>query len=179
MDKAAFLDRDGVLNIDKGYVHKWESFQLIAGTLEALKIIKTLNFKILIITNQSGIARGFYTESDYKLLTETFIKYLNSKSINIDGIYHCPHHPLFSKGKHADCNCRKPKPGLFIKAAKENNINLSDSIAIGDKYTDLIAAKEAGIKKRYLIKNNHVNYRKDKLFLASFDNLFECVKSLR
>ena len=85
---------------------------------------------------------------------------------------------MFSKGKHVDCNCRKPKPGLFIKAAKENNINLSESIAIGDKYTDLIAAKAAGIKKRYLIKNNHLNDRNDKLFLASFDNLLSCAKSL-
>ena len=179
MNKAIFLDRDGVLNIDKGYVYKWESFQLIEGTIEALKRIQILNFKIIIITNQSGIARGYYTESDYKSLTKTFINYLNLKNIYIDGIYHCPHHPFFSKGENSHCNCRKPKPGLFLKAAKENNINISESIAIGDKHTDLIAAKEAGIKKRYLIKkNNNQNDRKDKLFLASFDNLLECVKSL-
>ena len=178
MNRAIFLDRDGVINIDKGYVYKWENFEFIKGTIKALKKIQSLQYKIIVVTNQSGIARGFYTESEFQVLNKTFLNYLDSKNIVVNGIYHCPHHPLFSKGEFSDCYCRKPKPGLFLKAAKENKIVLSESIAIGDKDSDLIAAKKAGIKKRFLIKNNQYKSYSNDLYKSSYKNLLECVESL-
>ena len=180
MKKAIFLDRDGVINVDKGYVYKWEEFQLTKGCIEALKRIQILNYKIIIVTNQSGIARGYYSEKDYQILNSHFLDYMISQKIDITAIYHCPHHPLFSKGKNAICNCRKPKPGMFFKAAEENNILLSESIAIGDKFSDLVAAKAAGINKRYLItQNNHLISRIPKdLSNGIFNSFYECIKSI-
>ena len=155
--RAAFLDRDGVINIDYGYVHKWEDFHFCEGAIEGMKILLSLDFEIIIITNQSGIARGIFSEKQYFELTNKYLSELKQKGIHVQSVYHCPHHPYFSKKPFNNCDCRKPNPGLFKKALSNFNYSLEKSIAIGDNERDLIAAKRAGIKNKYLITSDNEN----------------------
>ena len=179
-NKAAFLDRDGVINKDYGYVHKWENFDFCEGVTEGLKNLIELKFKLIIITNQSGIDQGIFTEEDFASLTNLMLKKLRNQGIKITDIFHCPHHPLFSLNKFSECECRKPKPGLFLKAASIYNISLNHSIAVGDKERDLKAAKSAGIPERYLIKTNALG-DKEKVYSQtnSFESLLDCSRFLK
>ena len=176
--KAAFLDRDGVINIDYGYVHKLEDFIFCEGIFEGLKALIDLNFILIIITNQSGIARGLFTEEEYQRITNFMLSKFKEKNVKITKIYHCPHHPLYSEKKFFDCKCRKPKAGLFFQAAKEYNIEMDKSIAIGDSERDLIAARTAGIKKRYLITQTNLEQNK-KLATSSHRSVLECVNFIK
>ena len=146
--KVAFLDRDGVINRDEGYTHKIEQFEFIEGTIESLKRLLNASYSIVIITNQSGIGRGLYAESEYEQLTHWYKQELRVKGIKITDIFHCPHHP------DDNCECRKPLPGLFQQAAKLYDIDFSSSIMIGDKISDIQAADAVGIPNRYLIPSN-------------------------
>ena len=150
--KTIFLDRDGVINEDKLYVGHWSEFEFIETSVIALKILCNAGFQLFIITNQSGIARGFYTEMDYYKLTDKMRSYLLKQKIRFRYIYHCPHLedgavPEFSK----ICDCRKPKPGMILQAVKDFSVDLNKSILIGDNETDILTAKNAGIKVSYLI----------------------------
>ena len=147
-----FLDRDGVINEDYGYVNKWENFVFIAGSLEALQILSKNNFRIIIVTNQAGIARGYYTENDFKKLTNTFNNFCNKKGIRIHDTFYCPHHVdgVVKKYRKA-CNFRKPNSGMFLKAIKKYKINVRNAIMVGDKMTDIIASFNAGIKHNFLL----------------------------
>ncbi len=147
--KALFLDRDGVINIDKGYVSKQKDFEFTPEIFKILKEYTEKGFLIFIITNQSGIARGMFTTDEFNKLTKWMVNKLDKKGIPIKKVYFCPHHPDFS-GK---CNCRKPEPGLILQAIKEFDINPEFSILIGDKETDLIAGKRAGIGKNLYIND--------------------------
>ena len=162
MNRAIFLDRDGVINQDLGYVYKKEEFLLIAGVLDALKTFKSLGYLCVIVTNQAGIARGLYSEKNYLQLTNYMLKIFNENNIKIDGVYHCPHHPDFT-GK---CICRKPNPGMILSAAEKLNISLSQSYLLGDKNSDVAAGKNAGIINSYKIG-------KATKGLMYFDNLLE------
>jgi D-glycero-D-manno-heptose 1,7-bisphosphate phosphatase len=148
-NKALFLDRDGVINIDKGYVHKIEDFEFIEGIFDLCKSYQDKGYLIIVITNQAGIARGYYTEEDFLKLSEWMKKEFAKRNVIITDIFYCPHHPDFT----GECECRKPKPGMILKAAKKYNIDLSESILIGDKITDIEAGKRAGIRFNYLIDN--------------------------
>ena len=171
--KAIFLDRDGVINEDYGYVHSWDNFKFCDGAINALKILNSLDFKLIIITNQSGISRGIFSDEDYKFLTSKYLSILKKNNIVIDGVYYCPHHPLFSPKPFNKCRCRKPEPGLFQRAAVEHKISLKDSIALGDKYTDLKAAFSCGIKRRFLIGSTLNNKFEDKsIVTGSFKSLY-------
>ena len=176
--RAAFLDRDGVINIDYGYVHKWEDFHFCEGAIEGMKNLLSLDFKIIIITNQSGIARGIFSEKQYYELTKRYLFQLQKKGIEITSVYHCPHHPSYSEKPFDNCNCRKPKPGLFKKAINSFNFSLDKSIAIGDKERDLIAAKRAGIKNKFLISSdNDINLKDQNI--SAHQSLLECSIYLR
>ena len=177
-NKAAFLDRDGVINIDYGYVHLWENFIFHDGVISGLKNLIDLGFKIIIITNQSGIARGIFTEEQYEELTSSMLDFLKKSGIKITAIYHCPHHPDFSKNSNSKCNCRKPNPGLFLKAQKKFNISMKDSLAIGDNERDLVAAKLAGIEKMYFI-GNISNKTINNDAIKSFKSLFDCSEFIK
>ena len=153
--KTIFLDRDGVINKDFGYVNKWKDFELLNGSLEALKILTKQNFNIIIVTNQAGIAKGFYTENDFKILTQKFESFCSINDIKILHTFYCPHHKdgiikKFTK----NCKNRKPNSGMFFSAAKLYNIDLTKAIMVGDKYTDIAASRSAGIKINYLVKSN-------------------------
>ena len=151
---AAFLDRDGVINIDPGYVYQEKNFHFIPGVFTACRKFIQLGYKIIIITNQSGIARGFYTEDDFNRLTQWMISRFNAQQVEITDVYYCPHHAIHGKDLYKlDCDCRKPNPGMIKQAEQEHQINLSQSILIGDKLSDIKAGKAAGIGKNYLVKS--------------------------
>ena len=140
MNKAVFLDRDGTINIDHGYVHEIEKFQFIPGAKDALKILQEHKFKLIIITSQSGIGRGYYKEEDYHALMKYMFEELKKQGIKIEAAYFCPHAP------DAGCKCRKPQPTLINKAAEDFNIDLKESYVVGDKTADVKIGELAGCK---------------------------------
>ena len=145
MHKAIFLDRDGVINIDHGYVHKIENFEFVPGIFEALRHFRDLGYKLIIVTNQSGIGRGYYSEEDFWKLSNWMQERLMAEGIEITEIFHCPHHP------DSGCGCRKPEPGMILEAIKKYDIDPERSWMIGDKPSDLEAAQRAGVKNGILI----------------------------
>ncbi len=141
--KALFLDRDGVINVDKKYVYKIEDFEFCEGIFELCEWFAKKGFLIFIITNQSGIARGYYTQKDFEILSAFVLDAFAKRGIGISKIYHCPH--------LEGCECRKPKPGMLLKAKDEFNINMQTSFFIGDNLSDMQAGLRAGIKNLTLI----------------------------
>ena len=158
MGKAAvFLDRDGVINVEKDYVYTIDEFEFIEDSIEALKILQDKGYALVVVTNQSGIARGYYTEEDFLKLTEWMDWCLIDRGVTLDGIYYCPHHPEKGIGNYkVECNCSKPKAGLIFDAVKQLNIDLSRSVMVGDKLSDIECGKNAGIKRNYLVRSGHV-----------------------
>lgn len=147
MERAIFLDRDGTINIDNNYIYKISDFKFIEGAIEALKMFQNNKYKLIIITNQSGIAKGFFKEKDLEILNIWLKNELKQNGVIIDAIYYCPHNA------NDNCNCRKPKIGLFEKAIKEFNIDISKSYAIGDKLRDCTICFTTDCKG-FLIGNN-------------------------
>lgn len=141
---AIFLDRDGTLNIDKGYVHRIEDWEWIPGAIDAIVAFKKAGFLVIIITNQAGIARGYYGEADITNLHTRVNGELKEHGVLIDAFYHCPHHPEF--GAVRECECRKPMPGMIDKARQDFDIDLGHSWLIGDKVSDIQAGLAAGVK---------------------------------
>ena len=146
MMKVAFLDRDGVINNDLAYVHKIDDFSFTEGCIEALTLLQQKGFALIIVTNQSGIGRGYYTEHDYQQLTQWYVEALSRQGVNITQVFHCPHAP------EEQCDCRKPKTGMFLQAASQYTIDFSASIMVGDKLSDIQAANSAGIQHTYLLE---------------------------
>ena len=133
--KTIFLDRDGVINEDSGYVHTWKMFEFLPGVIDALEIFLNLNFEIIVVTNQSGIARGMYTEKDVQALHFELDLFLKRQGLFIRDFYYCPHHPHGTETDYSIfCNCRKPRPGMLHKAVSEHSCDLSSSIMVGDKW---------------------------------------------
>ena len=136
-NKAVFLDRDGTINVDKHFLFKIEEFEFLSGAVEGLKLLQASGFLLIIITNQSGIARGYFTEELYLKLNEYMLDELKKSGVNITKVYYCPHLPEAEIPKYKKvCNCRKPETGLFEQAVKDFDIDLSKSFAIGDKPRD-------------------------------------------
>jgi len=144
-NKFVLLDRDGVINVEKSYLHKIEDFEYEKNVVEGLLKLRDLGYKFAIITNQAGIARGYYTEEDYLKLQNFIEDDLMKKGIKIEKSYFCPHHPNVSGKYGIECNCRKPNTGNFELAIKEFDIEVKNSFMIGDKITDLIPAEKLGI----------------------------------
>ena len=154
--KAVFLDRDGVINLDRAYVHRWDDFEFVPGAVEAMRRLKQAGYALVVVTNQSGLARGYYTEEQYQELTLAMKQALAEAGAAVDEVYHCPHHPRGSvAGLDIDCDCRKPAPGMILRAAKELNLSLADSILIGDKPSDIEAARAAGVGKAYSVQSDN------------------------
>ena len=155
-NKCLFLDRDGVINYDFGYVHLEKDFIFRKEIFIICKFAIKKKYKIIIITNQAGIGRGIYTENQYLNITKFMLNKFRKKDILINDIYHCPFHPSEGEGIFLkDSFDRKPNPGMFLKAAKDHNINLFDSIMIGDNISDKIAAESSGVKFYIDAKDNN------------------------
>ena len=144
-NKFVLLDRDGVINIEKSYLHKIEDFEYEKNVVEGLLRLRDLGYRFAIITNQAGIARGYYTEEDYLKLQSFIEEDLFKKGIKIEKSYFCPHHPNVTGKYGIECDCRKPNTGNFELAIKEFDIDVKNSFMIGDKITDLIPAEKLGI----------------------------------
>lgn len=151
MNKALFLDRDGVINVEKNYVYKIEDFEFIDGIFKLAKKYQDEGYLIIVITNQAGIGRGYYTEEDFCRLTDWMAKEFENNGVHIAKVYYCPHHPKYGIGDYRkDCICRKPKPGMIFKAQEEFNIDLGQSVLIGDKESDIEAGRRAGVGSNIL-----------------------------
>lgn len=158
----AFVDRDGVINHDSGYTYKVEDFKFLPGSLKGLKEISDRGYSIIIITNQAGIAKGHFTLDQYLKFSRHLESLLKINNINFLKTYFCPHHKnaIVTKYKK-DCFNRKPNPGMIYKAKKEFNIDLSKSILIGDKLTDVHAGLSAKINKIFLVTSDSKQDNKD------------------
>jgi len=151
MAVAAFLDRDGVINVDHGYVSRWEDFDFLPGVPEALLSLQKAGYQLIVISNQSGIGRGFYSERDLEELNLRIAHHLYEQlAIEMTGFYHCPHHPTDALGDYLmQCECRKPAPGMILRAEKDHNIDLAGSLLVGDKRSDIEAGKAAGVGRLF------------------------------
>lgn len=147
MRAAAFLDRDGVLNVDHGYVYRPEEFIWVEGAREAVALLREAGLLTVLVTNQSGIARGYYDEAALQRLLQHMQSELAEVGAQLDGAYFCPHLPEAKLAQYRiECDCRKPKPGMLLRAARELEIELGASLMIGDKPSDLEAAAAAGVR---------------------------------
>ena len=147
--KAIFLDRDGVVNKEVNYLFKKEDFEFIDGIFDACIYFQNLGYIIIIVTNQSGIARKYYSENDYQTVTKWMLRQFEDNGIEILNVFHCPH------GPDSTCDCRKPKPGMFLTAKDKHNVDMEKSWLIGDKEVDVIAANAVGIENTILVRSGH------------------------
>jgi D-glycero-D-manno-heptose 1,7-bisphosphate phosphatase len=145
---ALFLDRDGVVNVEKHYLFRIEDFEFMEGVLEICADHKARGFKLVVVTNQAGVARGFYGLDDVERLHEWMRGRFRERGVPLDGVYFCPHHPSVSGG----CECRKPRPGMLLRASRELGIDLPNSVLLGDKESDLEAGRRAGVRRLGLVR---------------------------
>lgn len=170
---AAFLDRDGVLNADLGYVHRPEDFTLLPGVPEALRLLGR-EHALVVVTNQSGIARGYYGEAAFRSLSAHLHKLLAAEGVALAGIYHCPHHPDGSVARYAvACECRKPAPGLILRAARELDLDLPASLLAGDRPGDIAAGRAAGVGRCFLIGDGPCSGAD-----AAYPSLLDCARGV-
>ena len=152
--KSLFLDRDGVINLDNSYVCTQEDFCFIDGIIETLMYFQGKGYLLIIITNQSGIGRGYYTETEFNELTEWMIQQFADFGVHITKVYFSPYHPKHGLGKYKkDSLCRKPNPGMILAAQQEFDIDLEQSMLIGDRESDIEAGINAGIKTNILLRS--------------------------
>ncbi len=154
--KALFVDRDGVINKEKDYVWKAEDFEFLEGVFEALREAVEKGYKIVVITNQAGIARGYYSEEDFQRLTEWMVHKLRDQGVPVAGVYYDPTHPEHGIGKYRKESLRrKPNPGMIFEAAREHHFDLQASALVGDKLSDIEAGRRAGVGRLFLVRTGH------------------------
>ena len=172
--KALFLDRDGVINLDKGYVFKKKDFIFLDGILELIKYAKSLDYLVVIITNQSGIGRGLYSEDDFHKLSTWMKKEIEIHGGVVNAIYFCPSHPIHGIGSYKmESIDRKPNPGMLIKACMDFDIDLQESIFIGDKLSDMQAGISAKVGKNILFSMDENIKNPNFLKVTSFDEIYK------
>ncbi len=144
--KAVFLDRDGTINVEKDYLYRPDEFAFIPGAVEAIRLLNRAGYLVVVVTNQSGVARGYYDEAAVKRLHEHIEQLLGVAGAHVDAWYHCPHHPDGREPYNRDCDCRKPLPGMLHQAAVDLAIDLAASWMVGDKAIDIEAGQAAGCR---------------------------------
>ena len=180
MLKAAFIDRDGVINKDKHYLYKISEFEFTDHCIDALRNIIDAGYRIIIVTNQSGIGRGYYSEADYHQLTNWYLNELKMQQIEITAVFFCPHHPHAPLVRYRkQCDCRKPRPGMILDAARQYNVDLSKSVMIGDKITDIQAGQAAGVKNTILVGNEECLLDTSLQETPRYDSLYQWSLTLR
>lgn len=146
MPRALFLDKDGVINVDHGYVCSAERTDFIEGIFELCRAATRRGYRIVVVTNQAGIARGYYTEADFLAYMDWLREEFRRRDARIDAVYFCPHHPVHGQGAYLrDCECRKPRPGMILMAARELGLDLAHSVLLGDTASDIAAGQAAGV----------------------------------
>jgi D-glycero-D-manno-heptose 1,7-bisphosphate phosphatase len=178
--RAVFVDRDGVINVESGFLHRIEQFEFLPGSIAGLARLQAAGYLLVVITNQSGIARGLYAEEDYRRLTAYMQQRLSAAGVHLDAIEHCPHLPdaLLSRYR-IECDCRKPLPGMLLRAASALNIDLPGSILVGDRGSDIQAGRSAGVGRCWLVRSGVALERADiELADAVFDDLAACAASV-
>ncbi|KKM13011.1 hypothetical protein SY88_00095 [Clostridiales bacterium PH28_bin88] len=150
MRRAVFLDRDGTINVDHGYTYKLEDLELLSGAVEGIRLLNQAGFLVIVVTNQSGVARGYYTEKDVWAFHQALADILRREEVHIDAFYYCPHHPDGFPPFNVVCDCRKPSPGMILKACRDWNIDPAGSWMVGDKITDIEAGMNAGCRSLLL-----------------------------
>jgi D-glycero-D-manno-heptose 1,7-bisphosphate phosphatase len=171
-NRAIFIDRDGVINHDYGYVFKWSDFKFIAGSIDAMRLLYNNGFLLFIITNQSGISREFYSESDLSALNEDMCAFLSKYGVKIQQIYYCPHMP------EDKCICRKPSPELILRAQKDHRVDLRQSYMIGDKMSDIEAGLNAGVGSQILIDQSDRYASQPSSTFSIAKSLYEAAKTI-
>ena len=180
MKKCIFLDRDGNINVEVDYLYKKEDFKFIDGADKAIKKFNELGYLVVVVTNQSGIARGYYSEEDVEKLHTHINEELAKIGAKVDAYYYCPHHPKVGLDKYRKkCRCRKPELGMFLEAKKDFDIDFEQSIIVGDKMSDV----ESGIKlgmKSILVRSGHGAVEEAKIYskVEVYDSLYDFAMSL-
>lgn len=152
---GVFVDRDGTINVEKNHVHRIEDFELIPGALEALRRLTDAGIKIFIVSNQAGIAKGLYTESDFEVLTRHMVEEMADHGIRIADVLYCPHHPdAMDPIYRVDCDCRKPKAGLLRRIMIREHLSAEVLAMIGDKNSDIEAGRAVGART-YLVETGY------------------------
>jgi D-glycero-D-manno-heptose 1,7-bisphosphate phosphatase len=178
--RAAFVDRDGVINAEVGFLHRIEQFAFLPGAITGLTLLKAAGYLLVVVTNQSGIARGLYGEEDYQRLTAHMQQRLAAAGVTLDAIEHCPHLPDAAVARYrVECDCRKPQPGMLLRAAAALDIDLAASILVGDRTSDIEAGRSAGVGRCWLVRCG-VPLDQAGIDLADgvFDDLADCAASL-
>lgn len=173
-NKAVFLDRDGTINKDKGYVFLIEDLEILPGAVGGLKKLQDLGYKLIVITGQSGIARGYHTLQDAEKFDDELARYLKGWGIIIEKFYRCPHHPDFT----GECGCRKPKTGLAMQAAKEFNIDLEQSFFVGDKDSDVVLGQNCGGKTFWIRNEMYSLTSKPDYIVSTLEDMADIVEKL-
>ena len=179
-DKAIFLDRDGTINKEVNYLYRKDDFEFIPNAPKAIKLFHEIGYRVIVITNQAGVARGFYREKDVEIL-HSYIDYLlDREGTFIDAYYYCPHHPEGTVVEYSYiCSCRKPEIGMIEEALKDYDIDLPNSIFIGDKEIDIETGKCAGVGRCFLVRSGHIVDESNTLADAVYNNIFEISNILR
>ena len=181
LKKCIFLDRDGNINVEKEYLYKPEDFEFETGAKKAIKIFKELGYIIVVVTNQSGVARGYYGESDVEKLHEYINKELEEIGVKVDAFYYCPHHPTKGTGEYlTDCMCRKPELGMFEEARKDLDIDYRNSIIVGDKISDVEVGLRLGMRP-VLVRTGHGAQEEKKRYFEFevYDTLYKFAEKLK
>ena len=172
MRPALFLDRDGVINHDIGYLFRKQDFRFVDGILPFIRRWVAQGYLPIIVTNQSGIARGYYTSDDVNALHTWLQQQFSEAGLPHIPYYFCPHHPVLGPaGVASDCDCRKPKPGMFLQAISEHNVDASRSIMVGDKLTDIEAARSAGVNTCILVSDKELTAPADVMRIKRLSSL--------
>ncbi|WP_063533474.1 HAD family hydrolase [Burkholderia sp. MSMB1589WGS] len=174
--RALFLDRDGVINVDIGYLHRPEDCVFVDGVFELVHRARNAGYDVFVVTNQAGIARGYYSEATFAAFTAWLLQRFAAEDAFITQVYHCPHHPTAGLGEYLTaCACRKPAPGMLLAAQREHAIDMARSAMIGDSATDMAAAAAAGVGTRYLLGAAAPNVGEGAVRIAS---LFDAIGRL-
>lgn len=178
--KAAFIDRDGVLNEERAFVHRIEDFALVPGAVEALQALQAAGYLLVVITNQSGIARGLYSEADYLEFTAQMRARLQAAGVRLDAVEYCPHLADAPVERYRlECDCRKPKPGMLKRAIAALDIDPAASFLVGDRLSDIEAGRAAGVGRCFLVRTGYP-LAAEALAQADavYDHLLACVSSV-
>lgn len=179
MRPAAFLDRDGVINEERAYVHRIEDFVLLPGVVEALQALQASGHALVVVTNQGGIGLGLYGQAQLERLHAHLREHLAGHGVRLDAIHHCPHHPNSpDPALRGPCDCRKPAPGMLLRATQALGLDLGRSLLVGDKRADIEAGRAAGVAHNFLVRSGHALSAADERSAdAVFDDLRACVEA--